>query len=174
MANLYSWLAYLAGPLTVALTVVTLALIGIIVWLIRRMRALEARYLRLTTGTAGGDLGTVLEDHVRQVRTALGQVQELDALMRQLERDNRDHLQHVGFLRFNPFRDTGGDQSFALALADQRGNGVVVSSLHSREVTRVYAKPLAAWETNYQLTEEEQRAIQRARGENSTPVHPGK
>lgn len=165
MANLYSWLAYLAGPIVVALALAVLALTGVIVWLIRRMRALESRYLTLTTGTDGGDLGTVLEDHVRQVRTATGHVEELDGLVRQLERDNRRHLQHVGFLRFNPFRDTGGDQSFALALADHSGNGVVISSLHSREVTRVYAKPLAAWETSYQLTEEEQRAIARARGE---------
>ncbi len=77
-----------------------------------------------------------------EVRQTTERVQELDGLARGLERSGRRHMQRVGFLRFNPFRDAGGDQSFALALADGEGNGFVVSSLHSRDVTRVYGKPL--------------------------------
>ncbi|MCX6029212.1 MAG: DUF4446 family protein [Chloroflexi bacterium] len=165
MANLYSWLVYLAGPISLVLFSVVLTLIGLVIWLARRLRTLERSYRTLTTGATGGSLEAVLEDHVRQVREATGRVTELDAQVRAMERVSRSHVQHVGFLRFNPFRETGGDQSFALALADGEGNGVVISSLHSRDVTRVYAKPLAAWETSYQLTEEEQRAIGRARGE---------
>ena len=84
----------------------------------------------------------MLDAHVREVRAAMDCVRELDALARGLERAGRRHMQRVGFLRFNPFRDAGGDQSFALALADSEGNGFVVSSLHSRDVTRVYGKPL--------------------------------
>lgn len=165
LANLYAWLAYLASPIILILILLTLALIGVVIWLALRLHRLERSYRTLTTGTAGGSLEAVLEDHVAQVRAATERVGELDILVRQLERASRGHVQHVGFLRFNPFRDTGGDQSFALALTDEAGNGVVLSSLHSRDVTRVYAKPLAAWETIYQLTEEEQQAIRRARGE---------
>ena len=72
-------------------------------------------------------------------------------------------MQRLGFLRFNPFRDAGGDQSFALALADQEGNGFVMSSLHSRDVTRVYGKPLVGWESIYPLTDEEKQAIEKAK-----------
>jgi len=149
---------------TLLLLVAVLAAIGVLIWLIIRMRQLERHYRALTAGTDGGSLEEVLEDHVRQVREATGRIQELDMVVMRVERSSRSHLQRVGFLRFNPFRDTGGDQSFALALTDEGGNGVVISSLHSREVTRVYAKPLAAWETSYQLTEEEQQVILRARG----------
>ena len=145
--------------------VAVLAVIGVLMWLIIRMRQLERHYRALTAGTDGGNLEEVLHDHVRQVREATERVQELDTMVMRIERSSRSHLQRVGFLRFNPFRDTGGDQSFALAVTDEGGNGVVISSLHSREVTRVYAKPLAAWETSYQLTEEERQAILRARGE---------
>jgi hypothetical protein len=150
---------------TLILLVAVLAAIGVLIWLIIRMRQLERHYRALTAGTDGGSLESVLDDHVRQVREATERVQELDTMVMRVERSSRSHLQRVGFLRFNPFRDTGGDQSFALALTDEGGNGVVISSLHSREVTRVYAKPLAAWETSYQLTEEEQQVILRARGE---------
>jgi 4-amino-4-deoxy-L-arabinose transferase-like glycosyltransferase len=152
-------------PIILVLVAATAVAIGLAVWLALRLKRLERRYQVLTTGTTGGNLETVLEDHVRQLQQAIGRVQELDLLTMRLERSNRSHLQRVGFLRFNPFRDTGGDQSFALALTDEAGNGVVVSSLHSREVTRVYAKPLVAWQTSYQLTEEEQQAIRRAKGE---------
>lgn len=156
--------AYLP-PIIAALVAALLVTLALLIWLIVRLRRMERRYQALTTGTSGGSLEAVLEDHVRQVQEAGVRVQELDTLVMRAERDSRCHLQHLGFLRYNPFRDTGGDQSFVLALADANGNGVVMSSLHSRDVTRVYAKPLAAWETSYQLTEEEQQAIRRARGQ---------
>ena len=143
--------------------------VGLAVWLYLRMRRLEQHYRLLMTGASGGNLEAILEDHIRRVQEATARVEELNLLVMRLERNNRSHLQRVGFLRFNPFRDTGGDQSFALALADEGGNGVVISSLHSREVTRVYAKPLVAWQTNYPLTDEEQQAIARARGASLNP-----
>ena len=80
------------------------------------------------------------------------------------------HLQRVGIVRYNPFADTGGDQSFSLALADAEGNGVVVSSLHRRNENRVYAKPLARWESTYLLTEEEKQAIVIAREGGAGPA----
>lgn len=138
--------------------------VGLAAWLFVRLRRLERRYQLLTAGASGGNLEAILEEHIRRVQEATARVEELNLLVMRLERHNRSHLQRLGFLRFNPFRDTGGDQSFALALADEGGNGVIISSLHSREVTRVYAKPLVGWQTNYPLTDEEQQAIARARG----------
>ncbi len=74
-------------------------------------------------------------------------------------------LQKVGIVRYNAFDDTGGDQSFALCVADANGNGVVMSSLYRRNESRVFAKPLAAWASSYTLSDEEGRAIGRARGD---------
>jgi hypothetical protein len=165
--SLFSWLTFNAGVFLLALTLVVLALAGTLVWLALRLRKAEAKYRALAEGTNGGNLESMLADHMAQVRDATGRVSELDGLTRRLERASRGHLQHVGFLRFNPFRDAGGDQSFALAVADQDGNGVVISSLHSRDVTRVYGKPLAGWESPYPLTEEEQQAIRKARNQES-------
>jgi hypothetical protein len=67
-------------------------------------------------------------------------------------------------VRYNPFQDTGGDQSFALALLDKRGDGVVVSSLHSRTMTRFYAKPIKGGVSPLSLSEEEVQAVQQAMG----------
>ena len=74
-------------------------------------------------------------------------------------------LQRVGVVRFHPFDDTGGDQSFAMVLADAYGNGVVMSSLYRRGDSRIFAKPLMQWQSSYALSTEEQQAIERARGD---------
>jgi hypothetical protein len=73
-------------------------------------------------------------------------------------------LQHVGVVRFNPYHDTGGDYSFAVALLDAAGAGVVISGLYHRDRCRVYAKPVSGWDSSYKLTDEEKDAIDRARG----------
>jgi hypothetical protein len=148
----------------VALAVVVLA--GLTAWLTVRVRGLEKQYATLVRGTTGGSLQTVLESHVEEVRSALSKVRDLDVLVHQLQTDARGHVQHVGLVRYNPFRDTGGDQSFVLALADAGGNGAVITSLHMRDVTRIYAKPLAVWNSAYPLTEEEERALRQARAAN--------
>jgi hypothetical protein len=157
------WLVWNIGWIVPALIVSVLIALGAVVWLALRLRAVEQRYAQLTRGTDGGSLQEVLEAHVREVRSTTDHVAELDNLTRELERSGRRHMQRVGFLRFNPFRDAGGDQSFALTLADSEGNGFVVSSLHSRDVTRVYGKPLVAWDSVYALTDEERQAIGKAK-----------
>jgi hypothetical protein len=74
-------------------------------------------------------------------------------------------VQAVGLVRFQAFSDYGGDQSFALAIANTTGDGVVMSGIFGREGTRVYAKPLSGWASDYSLSFEEQEAIKQARGQ---------
>jgi hypothetical protein len=162
--TLYNWLLFYIGPILGSFLVIIAALAAGVVLLLRRTVRLERQYRSLTAGTDGGNLEEVLHSHVAELRQAVTCVQETEMLARNLERASRSHVQRIGFLRFNPFRETGGDQSFALTLADQDGNGVVLSSLHSRDVTRVYGKSLVAWESVYPLTSEEQQAIEKAKG----------
>jgi hypothetical protein len=161
----FPWLLNYSSPLLAAEALLLAVLVGIVVWLALRLRRAEEGYRTLTAGTSAGNLESILEEHVLQVRQATERVSELNELTHQMEYASRSHIQRLGFLRFNPFRDSGGDQSFAVALADQDGNGVVISSLHGRDSTRVYAKPLATWESAYPLTDEERLAIRQARGE---------
>jgi Protein of unknown function (DUF4446) len=73
-------------------------------------------------------------------------------------------LQHVGVVRFNPYHDTGGDYSFAVALLDAAGDGVLLTGLYHRDRCRVYAKSVHGWESPHTLTDEERAAIDQARG----------
>ncbi|MFH1462086.1 MAG: DUF4446 family protein [bacterium] len=79
--------------------------------------------------------------------------------------DQKLSVQKIGMIRFNPFRDVGGDQSFSLALLDKNNSGVVVTSLYTRDGNRVYGKPINKGLSEYALSEEEKRAIEEAKNE---------
>ena len=148
-----------AGSVAVVALVLALLALGFTVFLLARQQRLLGQYQHLMTGTTGGNLEQMLNDHVTRVRETASRVEAVDQLAHRLEKAAYFSLQHLGVVRFNPFHDTGGDQSFAIALVDGHGNGVVLSSLHGRDATRVYAKPLQRWESTYSLTDEEKQAI---------------
>ncbi len=80
-----------------------------------------------------------------------------------LKRDSAGFVQKIVCKRYNPYRDTGGDQSFSMALLDGKGDGVVISSLHSRAGTRVFAKPVKdGKEDQFQLSQEEMEVLKEA------------
>ena len=159
MSGAESLLSSTAGILAQVGLVLALLGLGGVVFLLARQQRLLGQYQHLMAGTSGGNLEQALNDHVTQVRETAAQVEAVDRLARRLEKAAYFSLQHMGVVRYNPFHDTGGDQSFAIALVDGHGNGVVLSSLHGRDATRVYAKPLQKWESTYSLTDEERQAI---------------
>lgn len=86
-----------------------------------------------------------------------------DRLLGRWQALSEGYVQKLGIVRFNPYNDTGGNQSFAIALLSRLGDGVVLSSLHGRAGTRVYAKPVKAGQgVEFSLSEEERVAIKKA------------
>lgn len=123
-------------------------------------------YLYYTKLVKNGEKNSLLDllEKARERQEILEKaVIHLDKKCEKLERDALLHIQKVGLLRFNPFRDTGGDQSFILALLDAKDTGVIISSLHTRTGTRWYAKRVAQGKgIEYDLSEEEQNALKGA------------
>ena len=154
--NLFSSTVGIVAAVALGLSIVALAAI---LFLLFRQQQVLRQYRELTMGTSGGNLEAVLNDHIANVRETTARLENVDQLAKRLEKAAFFSLQHLGVVRFNPFHDTGGDQSFAVALVDGHGNGVVISSLHARDATRVYAKPLKRWESTHSLTDEEKQAI---------------
>ena len=147
-------------------TIAALLLIVVILLLVQSIRLSRAarRYRALVGDGTGGTLVSVLEQHVGRVDAVGSELQEQRAVVDLLERRSRGSLQHIGLVRFNPFDDTGSDQSFALALLDAAGYGWVLSSLHARSGTRVYAKAIKGGRGDAALSEEETAAIRQATG----------
>lgn len=89
--------------------------------------------------------------------------ENLFSQLNNLKNDSLRHVQRVAVKRFNPFGDTGSDQSFSLALLSEKGDGVVLSSLHGRSGTRIYAKPVKlAKQDIYELSVEEEDVVKEA------------
>ena len=84
---------------------------------------------------------------------------QMEAAFDGIDGRSRRGLQHIGLVRFNPFEDTGSDQSFAIALLDDDRDGIVISSLHGRSNTRIFAKPVTNGSSPHNLSDEETQAI---------------
>ena len=145
----------------IALIVAVIALAVAVALLYRSQTMLRRRLRRLLSDGEGMGLDAIAAD-LEKVDRLGERVDALNALQRDLERTGQRAVQRVGVVRFNPFTDTGGDQSFAIALLDALGNGLVVSSLHGRADTRVFAKQVRGGRSKHQLSTEEEEAIRQA------------
>jgi hypothetical protein len=151
--------------LTLLVLGLAVAVVGMLIWvaLLQRSEArLRSRLRRVLPDGEATSLDQILEQQLRRIDTLGERLDALNKLHHELEKITQRTIQKVGVVRYNPFSDTGGDQSFAIALLDGEGSGVVVSSLHSRTDTRVFAKPVRSGRSRYPLSDEEQDAIRKA------------
>ena len=104
-----------------------------------------------------------LKEILFQLKDLKKNFKKISKELEDLKKDNKFFIQEIGIVRFNPFKETGGNQSFSIALLDGNKDGVVISSLYGREGNRVFAKPIKNGESEYLLTEEEKKAIEKAK-----------
>jgi hypothetical protein len=132
----------------------------------RRLGRVERRFQALAAGAGPGTGSMSLADLVAAQGARLDasreEVQMLRNAVTNLDISVASSVQCIGLVRYNPFEDTGGDQSFALALLDKRGDGIVISSLHGRTATRFYAKPVKGGTSALSLSDEEAQAVKQA------------
>ena len=114
---------------------------------------LAALALRRTSSRPGGEGVDALPEDVHGLR------QEVAAL----KAENADALRHLSVVRYDAFGDVGGHLSWSLALLDDAGHGTVLTSIHGRSEARTYAKSIAGWTCEQQLSPEELEAIEHAR-----------
>jgi len=146
-------------PELVALVIITIWLILITVFFLRF-------YLYFSRISKKGDRKSLLAVIDEVIRVEKENKKDIDRLTEEyatLKKEVSFHVQKVGLLRFNPFKDTGGDQSFILALVDGHDTGVIVSSYHTRSGTRWYAKNIVRGKsTEHELSAEELKALKAA------------
>lgn len=127
-----------------------------IIWMHMRLK----KFFR---GATGADMEQTIKQIVGNIKELYdlhdGNVQRLDIHDNKLSQSIRG----IETVRFNPFPELGSNQSFAIALLNEKGDGVVVSSLYTRERVSVFAKPIKAMRSEYELTEEEKEALTKAK-----------
>ncbi|HEX7589306.1 MAG TPA: DUF4446 family protein [Anaerolineae bacterium] len=148
--------------LTIVLLLLVLLLFGWIAFLEQRYQKLVGSFRMLMTGRGGADLEASLIDFVARMDRVEQLTHGMSTRVDAVEVQQPYHFQHLGVVRFNPFPDKGGDQSFVVAFLDAHSDGVVITSLSSRVDTRIYAKPVTGGQSTYALNDEEKQAIARA------------
>ncbi len=109
------------------------------------------------------DVRHKFEELLGTVKDFDGKLTELGKRFEESEKDSLKHIQKVGLLRYNPFEDVGGDQSFTVALLNKEGNGTVITSLHNRSGTRVFAKKVVRGNfEKHEFSKEEAQIIKEA------------
>ncbi len=117
-------------------------------------------YKNLTGGVKSENLISVWEKYLEKEKQNEESIKNLTLGQSLLQKESRSHIQRVGVTRFNPFNDAGGNQSFAATLLDENGDGMLLSSLHGRDLTRVYAKPVKGYKPEgFDFSQEEQDAV---------------
>ncbi|MBI2762863.1 MAG: DUF4446 family protein [Chloroflexi bacterium] len=158
--------------LILALAGISILLVILTLLLFRRTRRLSARFEAITRGSEERSLEAILEAHLARVHDVVRELDGVEARTAVIERDLKRTFARVGLVRYNPFEDTGGNQSFALALLDAHGDGFIVSSLHSRNGTRIYAKGVRGGRSDSAVSDEEGEAIRVAMAPMATlPAH---
>jgi hypothetical protein len=163
VAQLNDFVATHLGVIGVVIVVGCIVLVLMILMLFiqsRRIALLSERLDDLTQGADGQSLEGVLDTHIDTVTRVARDLDELVARTAMLEGGARLHFGRLGIVRFNPFDDTGGNQSFALAMLDANNDGFVFSSLHSRTGTRLYAKAIFGGQSETTLGAEEMQAVE--------------
>lgn len=123
-----------------------------------------SHYNRLTKNITSKNLKSVLEEIINDTNLNKKDIAELINRCDKIEKEGLKHIQKIGLLRFNPFKDTGGNQSFILVFVDANNNGVVISGLYSRSGTRWYAKKVLAGKgIEHELSDEEKQALKEAK-----------
>jgi hypothetical protein len=123
-----------------------------------------SHYNKLGQGMKDKSFKSIMENLLRDMDIAKKDIDNLKLYCDKIEKDGLLHIQKIGLVRFNPFKDTGGDQSFILSLVDGKDTGVIISGLYARSGTRWYAKRIVNGKSaEHDLSDEEKKALREAK-----------
>ncbi len=148
--------------MVIAILIFSLIAVAIGTVSLLRLRTLTERFNTALGGNGSDTLETTLRSHLLRVEDVDTRLTELDSEYKRLAVTGSLASQKISIVRFNPFGDTGGDQSFSLAVLDAQDSGYVLTSIHGRQGTRVYVKPVDFGKSKYTLSTEEQQSLSQA------------
>lgn len=121
-------------------------------------------YKKLSTRTKAESIDLILDRLLDQTDLHKKDIKSIHESVKELHEAKHSYFQKFGYVKFNPFGDrVGGEQSFVIALLDNRGNGLVKTFMYTRDGVRVYVKPVKDGSSNeYELSQEEKEAIKKA------------
>ncbi|MFQ6098669.1 MAG: DUF4446 family protein, partial [Armatimonadota bacterium] len=169
MRDVLSLLNDYAGPIAAAAALLCLLLLVCLAALSQRVRAVTPDMRRLVRELDGLDARGMFEVHLARVSEAISKARDVEDLARELARRQTFSIQKVGLVRFNADANLGGDLSFALALLNDRNDGLILTSIYNLEECRTYAKPVKGGACPVATSDEERQALETALNSQSGP-----
>jgi Protein of unknown function (DUF4446) len=146
-------------PLLYILLFTGLLALGSLIWAIR----LELKVRAFTLGKSGksleGTMGELRVAHTDMLRFR----GEMETYLRSVEKRLARSVQHIETLRFNPFNENSGNQSFATALLSENGDGIMLTSIYARDRASIFAKQLTNFASTHELSNEEKQVLSGAK-----------
>lgn len=143
----------------VVISIISLSVAAYSVW---QVTSIKAAYGVFFDRQDPKSIERILKQYDLEVKDNARKLDELAVFSANLHKLSSKGLTRVGLVRFNPFNDKGGDQSFCLAALNRHLDGFVMSAIHSRTGARLYAKEIEQGKSKHHLSDEEMRAIQKA------------
>lgn len=166
LAPINYWMELLK-PYMPYISVIALAvfviLLALMFYIVSEIKRLDRRLRRLAGVGEVENIKDVLE-RFRDLKEVKDQIERLEEKTGHILQSLESTLCRVGMVRFNAFPDTGSELSFALAVLSKEGDGFILTSLYSRDETRIFLKPVKRGRALYRLSEEEEKALQIALG----------
>lgn len=128
-----------------------------------KIKKLKNKYNKFMNGLSNASIEDVLGDCINKVNGVVEKNKEIEYKLNTVERDMYYCVQKVGVIRYNAFDNVGSDLSYSIALLNNNDDGLVISSLYSRESSSTYAKPIIGGKSRYALSAEEIKAIDTAK-----------
>lgn len=110
----------------------------------------------------GKDIREDLNKYMDRIINLESGLSETNTYCKQLDKQLVGCVQKIGIVRYNAYKDSGSNLSFAVALLDEKNDGVVFNGIYSREMSSIYAKPISNGKSSYKMSEEENKAVLKA------------
>lgn len=110
----------------------------------------------------GENINEMLQEYVKKVEEVKSENSEIERYCEKLDNDSKENLKNIGLVRYNAYKDTGSNLSFALAILNNKNTGIVLNGIYGRDTSNIYAKPVVNGKSEYALSREEEEAINKA------------
>lgn len=128
-----------------------------------KLNKLRKNYSDFMTKLGKGDnINDMLQKYVKNVEDIKKENKEIEQYCQKLEEDSKLNLKKIGMIRYNAYKDTGSELSFALAILNEHDSGIVLNGIYGRDTSNIYSKPIFEGKSEYALSKEEEKAVEKA------------
>ena len=144
----------------IIILIINIALIALYILNSIKLRKLRTNYSEFMTKLGkGNNIDEMLQKYVENVEEIKKENAEIERYCQKLDSDSKENLKKIGLVRYNAYKDTGSNLSFALALLNEKDTGIVLNGIYGRDTSNIYAKPVVNGKSEYALSKEEEEAI---------------